>query len=430
MPPARAPLDPHEEFGLVDEDEHEHHSLIELSGGRPRPRNAPSSGHAGGATSRSGGLCKSRVSGLLFVLALAGVYYLGLNEGKSEVKKENVDSKGGTLSEAGRVFPPKAEHGLPEESPKEPKVSVPVEAPAEPESPQPTDKPTKPPRKEGFFTRERLQATRAESIKIIELLESYYSSKEQAVNMLMNSWIDPWMFEGWNDDYPEDALKMDRSMKLVDTMARALVSDDQKTFLMGAIGSSVAAGHDNCHYDNYESQMERLFSPVWEAAGMEFVFQNAGEGGGCGDSYENQVFCINQNVSPNVDIVHYEWTYFEHGAAAEYHEMLIRWTQMMPRQPPVHVFNTGEYKKGSDNEVVSHYAKYGFNAFYMKTGFEKGGHDYKAESSRETDPIDRFSWGYVGDGYHDTTRYGELEADPNRKESLGECATVAKRKEH
>ena len=29
----------------------------------------------------------------------------------------------------------------------------------------------------------------------------------------------------------------------------SLILDDQSTFLMGGIGSSVMAGHDNCHYD-------------------------------------------------------------------------------------------------------------------------------------------------------------------------------------
>lgn len=29
----------------------------------------------------------------------------------------------------------------------------------------------------------------------------------------------------------------------------SLILDDQTTFLMGGIGSSVMAGHDNCHYD-------------------------------------------------------------------------------------------------------------------------------------------------------------------------------------
>ena len=85
-------------------------------------------------------------------------------------------------------------------------------------------------------------------------------------------------------------------------MARALVTSDQKEFIIGTIGSSVAAGHDNCNYDSYERQMERTFGPVWKAAGMKLVCQNAGEGGGCGDDFANQVFCIKQNVSPNIDI--------------------------------------------------------------------------------------------------------------------------------
>ncbi len=41
--------------------------------------------------------------------------------------------------------------------------------------------------------------------------------------------------------------------------------------------SSVAAGHDNCHYDCYESQLERTLQGVFNAAGMKLVVQNAGE---------------------------------------------------------------------------------------------------------------------------------------------------------
>jgi hypothetical protein len=52
--------------------------------------------------------------------------------------------------------------------------------------------------------------------------------------------------------------------------------------------------------------MERLFSPIWQAANMKFIFQNAGEGGGCGDGFENQIWCVKQNISPNVDVVHCE----------------------------------------------------------------------------------------------------------------------------
>ena len=229
----------------------------------------------------------------------------------------------------------------------------------------------------------------------------------------MQAFMAPWDFDG-----PEDSEDRRRSDKLVDTMARAIVTDDQKQFLMGGIGSSVMAGHDNCHYDSYQTQMERFFQPVWEAAGMEFVFQNAGEGGGCGDSYENQHYCVRQNVSPDVDIVHYSWTYFEHGGAHKEHENLVRWTQMLPKQPPVHIFNTGKVPNGNgqDRQLMTQYADYGFNAFYMTTGFYNGGHPYDSEKSQGTD---RFSWGYVGDGYHETTRYGEDEEDEARKSSLG-----------
>ena len=41
--------------------------------------------------------------------------------------------------------------------------------------------------------------------------------------------------------------------------------------------SSVAAGHDNCHYDCYEAQLERTLQGVFEAAGMKLIAQNAGE---------------------------------------------------------------------------------------------------------------------------------------------------------
>ena len=59
-------------------------------------------------------------------------------------------------------------------------------------------------------------------------------------------------------------------------------------------------GHDNCDYDSYENQLERTLTPIMAAANMMTQVQNAGEGGGCGDSHQNQVFCITHNVSPDV----------------------------------------------------------------------------------------------------------------------------------
>eukprot|EP00581_Thalassiosira_minuscula_P011914 CAMPEP_0183726316 /NCGR_PEP_ID=MMETSP0737-20130205/23048_1 /TAXON_ID=385413 /ORGANISM="Thalassiosira miniscula, Strain CCMP1093" /LENGTH=661 /DNA_ID=CAMNT_0025957633 /DNA_START=7 /DNA_END=1992 /DNA_ORIENTATION=- len=390
------------EYGLEEEDEH--HSLIELSAGERRRTSKQLGTRSEPLPSRSSGSGSSsttcRWATILFLLVLAGVYHLGLQEGKNEVKKqgdeEDVERKEPSHSNVQGI-----DGGGGDEAP--------VQAP------KPAD-PTPPPVPSVSFTLERLKAVREESQKLITMLEEYYPSKEATVKMLMQAFVAEWDFDATEEDGSESRARAD---KLIDTMARALVTDDQDTFLMGGIGSSVMAGHDNCHYDSYQSQMERLWAPVWEAAGMKFVFQNAGEGGGCGDSFQNQHFCVKQNVSPDVDIVHYSWTYFEGGRAAPEHEDLLRWIQMLPKQPPLHIFNTGKLDKGMDGELTKHYAKYAFNSFYMSTAFRNGGYDYDAEKTREKDPIDRFGWGVQGDGYHDTTRYGENEQDEARKASLG-----------
>mmetsp|Transcript_4852 Transcript_4852/g.8262 ORF Transcript_4852/g.8262 Transcript_4852/m.8262 type:complete len:635 (-) Transcript_4852:146-2050(-) len=275
------------------------------------------------------------------------------------------------------------------------------------------------------FTLEQVQNTRKAALTLITMLQEYYGGKHQAERMMLQSWLNPWNFE----NVTGNTGMVD---KIVDTMARALVTNDQKEFIIGTIGSSVAAGHDNCNFDSYERQMERTFGPVWEAAGMKLVCQNAGEGGGCGDDFANQVFCIKQNVSPNIDIAHYTWTYFEVGNehALEARETLVRWAQMLPRQPPVHVFNTFELPGkpympadtdagGSmmEYDLARYYAKYGYNAFYMRSGYAKGGYDYTTAFKEHE--VNHFVGGHVGDGYHNVTRYGENEEDPNRKASLG-----------
>jgi hypothetical protein len=262
------------------------------------------------------------------------------------------------------------------------------------------------------FTHERLYATRKEGEKILSLLEGYYFSKDQAFRMLMASWAVVWDFEATAPG------KRDRNEKLVDTMARALVTDEQKTFLMGGIGSSAMAGHENCNYDSYQKQMERLWQPVWKAAGMNFAFQNAGGGEECGDTRHNQQFCLKQNISPDVDIVHYSFTYSIDDLAHVQHENLIRWAQLLPKQPIVHILDVGYDDPASNpsnpfHQLVRYYAMYGHNIFGLRAALQRGGHDYESE------PFDRFDSGYVGDGYHDTTRYGELEYDEVRRNSLG-----------
>ena len=164
---------------------------------------------------------------------------------------------------------------------------------------------------------------------------------------------------------------------------------------------------------------------------MNIIFRNISQifcqqqikGGGCGDSHQNQVFCITHNVSPNVDIIHYSWTYFEKGGAEVQRESLIRWGQRMQHRPRVHHYvakgdaNSCKEDNLENIRLDDVYAKYGYNAFCIITALHAGDHNYDLD---EQMGINRFGWKHVGDGYHNTTRYGELLPDDDpRKESLG-----------
>ncbi len=64
---------------------------------------------------------------------------------------------------------------------------------------------------------------------------------------------------------------------------------------------------------------------------MDFVFQNAGIHGRCGDSHKNKVLCVMQTIFHDADIVHYEWKNFEHGSMTGDHKSLMRWMQALSK---------------------------------------------------------------------------------------------------
>jgi hypothetical protein len=107
----------------------------------------------------------------------------------------------------------------------------------------------------------------------------------------------------------------------------------------------------------------------------------------------------------------------------EQREQLIRWAQQMPKRPMVHHLvargkaNTCEGDSEENVMLDQTYAPYGYNAFCIQTGLYFGGYDYDADIAND---INRFGWQGHGDGYHNTTRYGEqLPDDDPRKQSLG-----------
>jgi len=204
---------------------------------------------------------------------------------------------------------------------------------------------------------------------------------------------------------------------LANKLARAVVHNDR--FVVAAIGSSVTAAHDNCHYDSYPNQLMRTLSPVFAAAGIALEVRNAGNGGVCGDDFRNQVFCIRQLVGDDIDVLHYSWNHFEAGkeyrTLLSFREMLVRWALMMPRSPAVHIMNSDELRSDEDcgraygtPEMFQAYSQYGANAICLQTGLLRSGR-WQGEK-----------WAEVGNGIHQTTRYGELaDVTQKRRESLG-----------
>ena len=184
---------------------------------------------------------------------------------------------------------------------------------------------------------------------------------------------------------------------IAEKMARAMVWGGN--FVVAAMGSSVVAGHDNCNYDSYERQLERLWAPLWQLAGVALSVRNAGEGGGCGDSFRNQLYCVRNTLGDDADIVQYSWTYFEGdpGEAAAAHEAFVRFALAMERSPAPLFMNTGGYnseclsKFDTSGKIFDNYAEWGVNAICLQTGIKTKGYAGK-------------KWGAVGDGLHQTTR--------------------------
>jgi len=204
--------------------------------------------------------------------------------------------------------------------------------------------------------------------KFVDELDSYYGPH-------------PILDETWRYDmHPEGIERLAQRMR-------------KDKFVVGVIGSSVAAGHDNCNYDSYEKQLERTLQPLFSQFGKTIEVRNAGEGGGCGDSYRNQIFCMRNLVGDDVDAIHYTWTYFEAGdrEIAKWHETYIRWSLLMNNAPVPFIVNVGKIK-GSEH-LFDQYKKFGYNVLYLEKALKKY---YKFQKA----------WGKVGDGIHNKTRYG------------------------
>ena len=196
---------------------------------------------------------------------------------------------------------------------------------------------------------------------------------------------------------PVDAANFQR---VSDVMVRHILY--QAKLKLGFMGSSVMCGHDNCYRDSLQMQFERSFGDIFKAAGIPVELMNACQGGGCGDSYQNQIFCTKTLVGSRPSLLLYEWTYFENDDdVPEWHEVFERWALLLDSAPPVIMLNAVNTPWGYPlpesalKALKRVYGKFGINGLALANALAKTG-----KSPGED------AWGKVGDGMHDSTRYG------------------------
>ena len=241
---------------------------------------------------------------------------------------------------------------------------------------------------------DKFELGKVEIESLIHELSTYYTG----LDILKDTFAMP-----WNNSEFSAGMEV-----LSDKFARAIVWGEN--FIVGTIGSSVTAAHDNCAYDSYQNQLQRTMRPIMNALDIKIEVRNAGQGGACGDSYRNQILCLRNLVGDDVDTTHYSWTYFEGTDAEEYHEMFARWSLLMEKSPCPVILNTGKGDESSfeGSTMLARYFNFGYNEIYMERGLAAHVKDYPGKV-----------WARVGDGLHNTTRYGEKVDSVERKNSLG-----------
>mmetsp|Transcript_34770 Transcript_34770/g.70983 ORF Transcript_34770/g.70983 Transcript_34770/m.70983 type:complete len:245 (-) Transcript_34770:35-769(-) len=237
----------YEEVHLTDDDDAEDIELVSGGVGGRQRRAAPPLSSSGGGGSTTKWIV------ILFLIVLVGVYKLGMEEGKAEVQHEGFDGGDGINDNYSDVDVKQTQHE--DDDTKDAAVQEEQIKKTETTTTTTTTVPPKPPMK---FTMDHLTAMRTECNNLINTLNDYYYGEDKAIAMLMNSHIAPWDFNEVELDHVESTDESTfvnqypprklRAVKLVNTMLRALVSDSQRTFLMGGIGSSVMAGGDYIHY--------------------------------------------------------------------------------------------------------------------------------------------------------------------------------------
>jgi hypothetical protein len=146
---------------------------------------------------------------------------------------------------------------------------------------------------------------------------------------------------------------------LVAKMALAMLEDDG-SFKIAALGSSVTAGHDTFVSAAWPAVIERALKPTWDVLGVDFLVRNQAVGGRDPNPWP---LCMPQMTGDDVDIIIREWEYwpFDAGirsdmitkegseASVAAIEMFIRMALLTQKQPAVHFLKMSHEKMGGQN---------------------------------------------------------------------------------
>ena len=213
-----------------------------------------------------------------------------------------------------------------ENSPSSPEQGFPTE-----DGEELSDNIPQPPVEEATVDIEALKNAKTKAEAQLKLLADYYGSYADSV--LAGGTGLGYGFNGVNGG----PVQQESFQRNVDVIGRVLAHGEP--LRLGYIGSSVMCGHDNCYYDSFPSQLERIIGDVFKAAGSKLENRNACQGGTCGDSYHNQIFCFRHMVGDDIDFLFYEWTYFETGPEAwKFHDLIARWGIVIKKEPSHNYF--------------------------------------------------------------------------------------------
>jgi hypothetical protein len=100
--------------------------------------------------------------------------------------------------------------------------------------------------------------------------------------------------------------------RLVDKVALELLAEkpSERRFVVGVMGTSVTAGHDNWFNESWAQVLGAWLAPTFAAAGVSVEVRNHAIGG---NRYETSAYCARATVGEDVDAFFFEFNMIFHG---------------------------------------------------------------------------------------------------------------------